>query len=126
MTGSWPTYQLPGSYFSEAGSTLTFQFNGNFARDMAYTIGWALYAFGILMIGLWKRVRPTRWAAIGLLSVTLAKLFFHDLSQLGQLYRIGALVVVAVIAILASFLYQRFLAMLAKEESPATPAEKKE
>ncbi|HOF09985.1 MAG TPA: DUF2339 domain-containing protein [Opitutaceae bacterium] len=113
-------------YFSEAGSTLTFQFSGNFARDMAYTIGWALYAFGILMIGLWKRVRPTRWAAIGLLSVTLAKLFFHDLSQLGQLYRIGALVVVAVIAILASFLYQRFLAMLAKEESPATPAEKKE
>ncbi|PYI63710.1 MAG: hypothetical protein DMF07_09485, partial [Verrucomicrobia bacterium] len=37
------------------------------------------------------------------------KLFFHDLSQLDQLYRISAFVVVAVIAIVASFLYQRFL-----------------
>jgi len=42
------------------------------------------------------------------------KLFFHDLSQLDQLYRIGAFIVVAVIAILASFLYQRFLAATEK------------
>jgi uncharacterized membrane protein len=44
----------------------------------------------------------------------VVKLFFHDLSQLDQLYRIGAFVVVAVIAILASFLYQRFLAAVEK------------
>jgi len=37
------------------------------------------------------------------------KLFFHDLSQLDQLYRISAFVAVAIIAMIASFLYQRFL-----------------
>ena len=42
-------------------------------------------------------------------AVTLAKLFSHDLQELGQLYRVAALVVVAIVAILASLFYQRFL-----------------
>ena len=53
---------------------------------------------------------------MGLLCVTLLKLFFHDLAQLGQLYRVGALVGVAVIAILASFAYQRFYAASSNPE----------
>jgi uncharacterized membrane protein len=76
---------------------------------MSYSIGWALFAFGLLILGLVRRVRATRYAAMTLLSVTLLKLFFHDLASLDQLYRIGAFLVVAVVAILASFLYQRFL-----------------
>ena len=64
---------------------------------------------GLLVLGIAKRVRSTRYAAICLLSVTLLKLFFHDLASLDRMYRIGALLTVAVIAILASFLYQRFL-----------------
>ena len=53
---------------------------------------------------------------MGLLSVTLLKLFFHDLARLDQLYRIGAFIGVAVIAMLASFAYQRFFAASAKEK----------
>jgi uncharacterized membrane protein len=96
-------------YFSAAGSTLTFQFAGNLARDLAYTVGWALFALALLVAGIWRRTRAARFSAIGLLSVTLLKLFFHDLSNLGQLYRVGALVAVAVVAIVASYLYQRFV-----------------
>ena len=48
------------------------------------------------------------------------KLFFHDLSQLDQLYRIVAFIVVAVIAILASFLYQRFLTAATKNNETNT------
>jgi len=95
-------------YFSE-GTTLTFQFKGNFARDMTYSIAWALFALGLLIAGIHKKIPAARYASIFLLSVTLLKLFFHDLSRLGQLYRIGALIVVAIIAMIASFLYQRFL-----------------
>jgi uncharacterized membrane protein len=97
-------------YFTLPGTnTLTFEFSGNFARDMCYTIGWALFALGLLSVGIWKRQRGVRYAAIALLSAALLKLFFHDLAQLEALYRIGALFAVAVIAILASFAYQRFL-----------------
>lgn len=95
-------------YFS-IGPTLTFSFSGNFARDMTYTIAWAVFAFGLLVIGIAKSVRPVRLAAIALLCLAFAKLFLHDLDSLSQLYRIGAFVTVAIIAIVASFAYQRFL-----------------
>ncbi len=96
-------------YFSPASGTLTFEFSGNLARDMTYTIAWALFALGLLILGIWRRNRAVRLAALALLSVTLLKLFLHDLASLDSLYRIGALVAVAVIAIFASFVYQRFL-----------------
>jgi uncharacterized membrane protein len=97
-------------YFSQPGSTLTFQFSGNFGRDMTYSIAWALFALVLLVYGILKTIPAARYAAMGLLCVTLLKLFFHDLAQLGQLYRIGAFIGVAVIAMLASFAYQKFFA----------------
>lgn len=97
-------------YFSVPGSrVLAFEFTGNFARDMTYTIAWALFSLALLLVSIWKQVRLGRHAALALLGVTLLKLFFHDLARLEALYRIGALFAVAVIAIVASFAYQRFL-----------------
>jgi len=103
-------------YFSPTGSTLTFKFSGNFARDMTYSIAWALFALVLLVIGILRKIPAARYSAIGLLSVTLLKLFFHDLARLGQLYRIGAFIGVAVIAMLASFAYQRFFSAALKEK----------
>ena len=40
--------------------------------------------------------------------VTLLKVFLHDLAAIESIFRIGALVGVAIIAFVASFLYQRF------------------
>jgi uncharacterized membrane protein len=100
-------------YFS-IGPTLTFSFAGNFARDMTYTIAWAASAFALLIIGIGGSVRGARIAAIALLCCALAKLFLHDLDSLNQLYRIAAFITVAIIAILASFAYQRFLSPTAK------------
>jgi uncharacterized membrane protein len=109
-------------YFSEPGSTLTFQFNGNFARDMSYSIAWALFALVLLVVGIMRKIPATRYAAMGLLCVTILKLFFHDLARLNQLYRIGAFIGVAVIAMLASFAYQKFFAAsLAEDESNGKP-----
>ena len=95
-------------YFS-IGPTLTFSFSGNFARDMTYSIGWALFALGPIIAGMRMKQPAARYAGVALLGVTLAKLFLHDLSDLSELYRIGAFVSVALILIAASFIYQRFL-----------------
>jgi uncharacterized membrane protein len=95
-------------YFS-IGPTLTFSFSGNFARDMSYSIAWALYAFALLLIGMRQKTRWVRYSGVALLVVTLLKLFLHDLGNLSQLYRIGAFIGVAIILIVASFVYQRFL-----------------
>jgi uncharacterized membrane protein len=108
-------------YFSAPGSTLTFQFSGDFARDMTYSIAWAVFALVLLVVGIAKRARASRYAGLGLLGVTILKLFFHDLAQLDQLYRIGAFVAVAAIAMLASFAYQRFYAASVKESKEVPP-----
>lgn len=106
-------------FFSEPGQrVLTFKFSGHFGRDMTYTIAWALFALGLLLMSIWKQTRAGRRAALVLLSVTLIKLFFHDLARLGALHRIGALFAVAVIATLASFAYQRFLPANEKNAPP--------
>jgi uncharacterized membrane protein len=63
---------------------------------------------GLLVLGIWYQARPARYAAIGLLALTLLKVFIHDLSSLASVFRIGALIGVAVIAFVASFLYQQF------------------
>ena len=97
-------------FFSTPGQLkLTFDFSGNLARDLCYTISWALFAFVLLLIGIMRKWRPSRWAGIGLLAATFLKLFLHDLATLNELYRVGALVGVAVTTIVVSFLYQKFL-----------------
>lgn len=112
-------------YFTPAGSSvLTFKFSGNLARDMCYTIGWGLFALGLVSAGIRLDIKAARFAGLALIGITLLKLILHDLSRLGQLYRIGALAAVAVVAILASFLYQRFVAaqdQTKKDSPPPTP-----
>ena len=104
-------------YFSPPGVTLTFQFGGHFGRDMTYSIAWAVFSLLLLVVGIAKKIPASRYASLGLLSVTLLKLFFHDLAQLGQLYRVGALIGVAIIAMVASFAYQRLYASSNREKA---------
>lgn len=97
-------------FFSDPGArVLTFEFSGNLARDMTYSLGWGLFALTLLATGILRKLRPARFAAIGLLVITIGKLLLHDLANLDQLYRIGATLGVAVILIVAAVLYQMFL-----------------
>jgi uncharacterized membrane protein len=83
---------------------------------MAYSLGWAAFAFILLGIGFKLHNAPTRYAGMGLLMFTLLKLFLHDLWRLGGLYRIGSLIGLAIVLILVSFIYQRFLGKAAEEK----------
>jgi uncharacterized membrane protein len=102
--------------FTPAGATVRFQFAGDLAPDMllkrhmTYSIAWGLFALTLLVVGIVKKLPAPRYAAIALLGVTTLKLFIYDLATLNSLYRIGALIGVAVIATLASLAYQRFFA----------------
>jgi uncharacterized membrane protein len=55
---------------------------------------------------------------MGLLVVTLLKLFLHDLWRLGGLYRIGSLIGLAFVLMMISLIYQKFLS----NPSAGTPA----
>ncbi|MBM3848286.1 MAG: DUF2339 domain-containing protein, partial [Verrucomicrobia bacterium] len=116
--------QIADFYTRPGESTLVFQFSGNFARDMTYTIAWSVFALGLVVAGIRIRLAPCRYAGLALMGLAVAKLLIHDLERLKQLYRIGALAAVAVIAILFGLLYQRF--MSGPPEAPADPTQKKD
>ncbi len=107
-------------YFS-TGPMLTFQFSGNLAQDMTYSLAWASFAFGVFMLGIRNKAVPPRWAGLGLLTATMLKLFLHDLWRLGGLYRVGSLIGLAVVLILVSFIYQRFLSGTVSGEEQHEP-----
>jgi uncharacterized membrane protein len=96
-------------YFS-TGPTLTFRFSGSFAMDVAYSLAWGAFALVLLLVGIRSGDKTARLASLGLFAATIAKVFLHDLWRLGQLYRVGSIFVLAVLLILVSFLYQRFIA----------------
>ncbi len=110
-------------YFTPPGTRLTFRFSGDLAQDMTYSLAWGLFAFALLGIGFKTRNAPTRYAGMGLLVVTVLKLFLRDLWQLGGLYRIGSLVGLAVVLILVSFIYQRFWSADALKKTPPAPTD---
>lgn len=89
------------------GPALAFTLRGPLAQDMAMTLGWGVFGLGLLVLGLWKNGSGARWAGLGLLSVTVGKLFLHDVWRLPLLYRAGAFVGLAAVLMVGSFLYQK-------------------
>jgi hypothetical protein len=95
-------------FYSE-GPTIVFRFSSTLAQDLTYTLGWALFAIAMLVVGILVRGRATRIAALLLLTVTMAKCFLHDLWRLGGLYRVGSFVGLALCLAMVAILLQRFV-----------------
>lgn len=95
-------------YYS-TGESITFDFDAGLAQDLTYTLGWAVYAIAMLVVGIVKRVRAARIAALGLLVVAILKCFLHDLMRLGGLYRVGSLVGLAIALAFVAILLQKFV-----------------
>jgi uncharacterized membrane protein len=77
------------------------------AQQLSLSVIWTVYAGGMLMIGIWRRSRMLRVMALVLLGATIVKVFLIDLSSLEKLYRIISFIVLGVILLAVSFLYQR-------------------
>ncbi len=91
------------------GTTLELSFQRLPARDATTSVAWAIYALILLAIGVRSRSSSLRWLSLGLLVLTLGKVFLHDLGELKDLYRVGSLVGLALSLIVVSLVYQRFV-----------------
>ncbi|MBN8609273.1 MAG: DUF2339 domain-containing protein, partial [Deltaproteobacteria bacterium] len=79
------------------------------ARDLTISIAWALYGLFMLALGMWRSSTPMRITSLLLILLTAAKVFLYDLSNLRDLYRVAALVGLAMSLIIISLAYQRFV-----------------
>jgi hypothetical protein len=91
------------------GTTLVVSFERLPARDLTTSIAWAVYALVLLGIGMAQRSIGLRWVSLGLLLVTIAKVFLYDLGELRDLYRVASLLGLAISLLLVSLAYQRFV-----------------
>jgi uncharacterized membrane protein len=71
------------------------------------SILWAIFALSWLVRGIWMNAAPARWAGLILFGIVTLKVFFSDLSQLDQVLRSVAFLVLGLLLLAGSFLYLR-------------------
>lgn len=84
-------------------------------RPGGISILWSLFALGLILRGIRRNVRALRYPGLALFAVVAWKVFFVDLSQLDQFYRIIAFIVLGVLTLCASFLYLKYRESFAVE-----------
>ncbi|MEP6646697.1 MAG: DUF2339 domain-containing protein [Saprospiraceae bacterium] len=75
---------------------------------LVISILWGVYSLILIIMGIWKDKKYLRIAAIGLFAVTLIKLFFYDILQLSTLSKTIVFVVLGVLLLTISFLYNKY------------------
>ena len=89
--------------------------NAELAMQMMLSATWAAYAAALTAAGIRRRYAPVRYLAIAIFGATVLKVFLVDFSQLDSAYRIASSVVLGLLLLAASYLYQR------QDDRPAEP-----
>jgi uncharacterized membrane protein len=77
-------------------------------RSGGVSILWALFALALVGRGIARNVAVLRYLGLGLFAVVSWKVFFVDLDQLDQFYRIIAFVILGGLLIAGSFVYLKY------------------
>jgi uncharacterized membrane protein len=94
-------------------------------RPGGISILWSLFALGLIIGGIRKNVGPVRFTGLGLFTVVALKVFFFDLANLDQFYRIIAFILLGIVILSGAFLYLKYRQIFANATAPgdqgATP-----
>ena len=91
------------------------------SEELMHSLAWGLYGSGLVVVGMWRSLVSLRWIGIAVIGLTVLKVFFVDLSELGGIYRVIGFLVVGVLLVAVSYLYQRSRAGSVPAD-PAAPA----
>jgi uncharacterized membrane protein len=94
-------------------------------RAGGISILWSLFALGLIVAGIHKQAGALRFTGLGLFTVVGFKVFFSDLANLDQFYRIIAFILLGILILSGAFLYlkyrQTFASGTASRDHGATP-----
>jgi len=83
-----------------AGSTQSYK--------LGLSILWGVYSLVLIVIGIFRKYKQVRLGAMGLFGITLAKLFLYDISHLNTIAKTIVFVVLGVLLLIISFLYNKY------------------
>ena len=75
---------------------------------LTLTVLWALYAVGIMVVGVVRKSSEVRLAGIVLMLVPVLKLFVYDTFLLERGYRVAAFITLGGLLLAVGFMYQRY------------------
>ncbi len=81
--------------------------NAALAGQMMLSATWAAYAAALTAAGIRRRYAPIRYLALAVFGLTVLKVFLVDFAQVDSVYRIVSSVVLGLLLLAASYLYQR-------------------
>jgi uncharacterized membrane protein len=76
-------------------------------RDFTYSALWMAYGAMLMVVGFLRRRAFVRWQALILIAATIVKVFVYDVSQLDRGYRIISFMILGILLLAISFVYQR-------------------
>jgi uncharacterized membrane protein len=79
---------------------------------LAISLFWGIFALALVAFGIWKRNKHLRILSFVILGFTLLKMFFYDLSHLDTLSRAAIFIVIGLLMLGVSFLYNKFKNLL--------------
>jgi uncharacterized membrane protein len=75
--------------------------------QIAWPILWSIISFVYMFIGMKYKVTWFRFLSLGLFCLTILKLFIHDISNVSQGGKIAAFIILGVLLLIVSFMYQK-------------------
>jgi uncharacterized membrane protein len=77
-------------------------------KEIGLSVLWGVYALLIIAWGLGRKKKHFRIGGIALLGITLLKMFFYDLSGMDTISKTIVLVILGVLLLIVSFLYNKY------------------
>lgn len=82
------------------------------SHKLVTSIFWGVYAVGLIVLGINKNKKHLRLGAFALFAVTLVKLFFYDIADLGTISKTVVFVSLGILLLTASFLYNKYKSLI--------------
>ncbi|KAA5536597.1 DUF2339 domain-containing protein [Taibaiella lutea] len=76
-------------------------------NKVALPIIWSICSLLLMLLGMRHRIKTLRIISLALFSLTILKLFVYDISNVGQGGKIAAFIILGVILLIVSFMYQK-------------------
>ncbi|WP_281298313.1 DUF2339 domain-containing protein [Flavobacterium limnophilum] len=90
-----------------------------------FPILWGILAFVFLIVGIRKHIKNLRIIALSLLGMTILKLFLFDISNASETGKIIAFILLGVLILIISFVYQKIKVLVQDDNKPKETDETK-
>jgi uncharacterized membrane protein len=77
------------------------------ASHLALSVLWTAYATALILVGVKRGSALLRWQALALFGLVVGKVFLYDSSYLDRFYRILSFLILGLVLLVVSFLYQK-------------------